>query len=116
MNKYFKADIGKRIQDIRQKKNMTQEEFSEKAGIMNAQQVSNIERGVSGISLERFAEICKVLDAFADYLLFGQSFKNQERTIQKYLESMTPDEAKALVEIVEIYAKSCKRDKKIDGR
>lgn len=70
MNKFDKtnAEIGKRIREMRLKRNMTQEELAEKAGICNPQQMSNIERGLAGISLARFMDICRVLNADADYL------------------------------------------------
>ena len=103
----MKIDIGSRIQKMRQKRNMTQDLFAEKVGIGNPQQVSNIERGSSGISLERFIDICNVLDVEADYLLFGRSIKNAEVLMQKYMERMTQEQINYLLELVEVYAKSC---------
>ena len=58
MKNYTKAnaEIGARIQEIRMKRNMTQEVLAEKAGICNAQQMSNIERGLAGLSVPRLRE------------------------------------------------------------
>ena len=51
MNKFDKnnAEIGERIKEVRLKRGMTQEMLSEKAGVCNPQQISNIERGLSGM-------------------------------------------------------------------
>ena len=70
MNKFDKnnAQIGERIREIRLKRNMTQETLSEKAGVCNPQQISNIERGLSGMSIAKFKDILRALDIYADYI------------------------------------------------
>lgn len=109
MNKYdnSNAETGSRIKEIRLKRNMTQETLSEKANICNPQQMSNIERGLSGLSIARFKDICKVLDIEADYLLFGNSVKTSETAIHKYIEKMNDSQISDLIKLVEIYAKAC---------
>lgn len=100
-------EIGARIQEIRLKKEMTQEDLAEKAGIGSAQQISNIERGLAGFSVSRLKKICKTLDIEADYLLFGITPSNTETILHQYLEKMTPSQMENLLEIVKAYAKSC---------
>ncbi len=109
MNNYTKtnAEIGARIQEIRVKRNMTQEVLAEKAGICNAQQMSNIERGLAGLSIPRLIDVCRILEIEADYILFGNSGKGAETILHKYIEKMTPEQISSLVELVEVYAKSC---------
>lgn len=111
MNKFDKtnAEIGKRIREMRLKRNMTQEELAEKAGICNPQQMSNIERGLAGISLARFMDICRVLNADADYLLFGVTASNAGDILHQYIEKMTPDQISGLIEIARIYANVCEK-------
>ena len=104
------AAIGSRIRKLRIKKNMTQEVFAEKINICTGQQISNIERGLCGLSISKFMEICRVLDTDADYLLFGISAHAAASQISEYLEKMTPQQAEYLLEIVKIYAKSCGTD------
>ena len=109
MNKFDKnnAEIGARIKEIRLKRNLTQEAMAEKADICNSQQISNIERGLSGISIGKFKEICRVLDVDADYLLFGVSSRNVETILHKYIEDMTSEQVANLLEMVKAYAKTC---------
>ncbi len=109
MNKFDKnnAEIGKRIKEFRVKRNMTQEQLSEKAGVCNPQQISNIERGLSGMSIAKFKDICRALNADADYILFGVSTHNVEGMLKKYTEQMTDPQVVNLLEMVKAYAKTC---------
>ncbi len=109
MNKYDENnfEIGKRIKEIRIKRGMTQETLSEKSGICNAQQISNIERGLSGMSIAKFKDICIALNTNADYLLFGITAHNAQTVLNEYMEDMTSGQIKNLVDIVRAYAKTC---------
>lgn len=98
------AAIGARIRELRQKMKMTQEDFAEKAGICSAQQVSNIERGVRGLSLTKFIDVCKTLEIEADYLLFGVSTNNVETQLSKYLKQMTNEQTHYALEFIKLYA------------
>lgn len=102
-----KVEIGARIQEIRKKRHMTQEILIEKVGIKETQQMSNIERGISGVSLPRFIKICETLEIESDYLLFGVTAAGTETVLHKYIEKMTLDQLTALLELVKVYAKSC---------
>ncbi len=109
MNKFDEqnAEIGKRIKEIRLKRCMTQELLSEKAGICNSQQISNIERGLSGVSIAKFKDICLALDTDADYILFGVSSRNAGGILDKYIEQMSDEQVSNLLEMVKAYAKTC---------
>ena len=94
MKNYSKAnaEIGARIQEIRLKRNMTQETLAEKAGICNPQQMSNIERGLAGLSVPRLIDVCKVLNIEADFILFGHTDKSVETVLHDYIKKMNPDQ------------------------
>lgn len=61
-------NIGKRIYEIRTRKNYTQEEFAEKLGSASTY-ISNIERGNRVPSLTLLSKIVKELDTSYDYIL-----------------------------------------------
>ena len=63
-------EIGKRIRQKRKEKKLTQEALAEKLDI-TVGYVSQIERGVTKISLERLAEIGAVLDTELSSFLNG---------------------------------------------
>ncbi|MBR6399756.1 MAG: helix-turn-helix transcriptional regulator [Firmicutes bacterium] len=110
MNERYKkinAEIGERVREMRYKKKLTQEELAEQTGISNSQQVSNIERGLSGMSIETLKAVCKALDVDADYLIFGISPKSADTVLSKYIKDMSPEQIANLLEMVKAYAKTC---------
>lgn len=106
--------IGKRIKEIRVKRNISQEEFAEKIGVCSGTHVSNIERGASGISVPRLVAICKALDINADYLLFGISPSDVETPLHYYLKQLTNEQSICLIEIIKTYIKACGIDESKD--
>ncbi len=104
---YDRVETGKRIQEIRQKRFMTQEALAEKADIYSAQQMSNIERGTAGLSLDRFTDICTVLEVSSDYLLFGISAFSTKTILSKYIDKMTTEQQRILIDFVKSYANTC---------
>ena len=105
--KYYDYEpIGKRIRKIRQERNMTQEALAEKLNVSN-QHISDIERGLNGMSIPSLMEICKALDADADYILFGTSTRAESNPINRIVSKMTPTQSMYAEEILMAYAKAC---------
>ncbi|MBC2854537.1 helix-turn-helix domain-containing protein [Cetobacterium sp. 2G large] len=57
----IKIKFGKRLKEIRNKKKITQEKLSELANI-DRSYISDIERGVKSVSLEKIDQLAKALD------------------------------------------------------
>lgn len=73
MGKSKLETIGKRVSDARRKKGLSQTELA--TAIMCSQNnISKIERGISGANLENLARIAKALDVTEDYLLLRSEF------------------------------------------
>lgn len=72
MRKYSSdnAEIGMRVRSIRKAADMTQEQFSECIGVTGSY-VSEIERGVSGISITTVKQIALHFGVSCDYILLG---------------------------------------------
>jgi len=93
----YKA-IGKRLVELRTKKNITQKELAERAGI-TAVYLSNMENGHSRSSLATFIKVANALDGGVDVLLCDnlkesrQVFGEQLATL---LEDCTSDEMKII--------------------
>lgn len=77
-------NIGKRILETRNKKNLTQEELAEKVGTVPSY-ISNIERKNKCPSLSLLRKMVKELDTSYDYLLMDD-FNVDERLRIKYKE------------------------------
>ncbi|MBQ6937043.1 MAG: helix-turn-helix transcriptional regulator [Clostridia bacterium] len=101
------AAIGERIKEIRLKQNMTQETLAEKVNLGSAQQISDIERGLCGLSVSKLIEFCKVLTVDADYLLFGTATRDAKNPLNRYFSQMTPEQSRCAENLVSAYAKSC---------
>ncbi|MGL5229255.1 MAG: helix-turn-helix domain-containing protein [Cetobacterium sp.] len=57
----IKIKFGKRLKEIRNQKKITQEKLSELANI-DRSYISDIERGVKSVSLEKIDQLAKALD------------------------------------------------------
>lgn len=68
--KEINVQIGEQIRQVREESGLTQEQFSEVIG-KTPQFVSDMERGVSGISVETLRVICERLSISGDRILFG---------------------------------------------
>lgn len=69
MNNY-KKDMGERLALYRKQNHMTQEQLAEKLDI-SVKHYSELERGITGISVEGLITISENLGLQTDYLLFG---------------------------------------------
>jgi len=98
--------IGIRIKEIRNQRKMTQEELAEAVDFC-AQQISDIERGVCGMSVPKLMDFCRALEIDADYLLFGTSTRNGLNPMNKYLSKMTAEQSRCAEELLKAYAKTC---------
>lgn len=64
------ADLGKRVKVAREKCGLTQQDLAEKAGY-STQHISNIENGMTKLSVDCLISIVDILDISADVLLKG---------------------------------------------
>ena len=86
------VQLGKRIQAIREKRGMTQEQLEEKTGI-NAKYISAVECGQRNVTIKTLDKITKGLDVEL-YELFLFSYEIQsEKAVRKALDSLMKDAA-----------------------
>lgn len=70
---YFDAkEFGKRLQDVRKIRGLTQLELSERLGLASKQHISRIERGEKTCSIDLLIELSCILRVSTDYLLMGK--------------------------------------------
>lgn len=73
--KDYKQEIGIRLRQARKNKNITQEQISEALGI-SQKHYSEVERGITGLSVGHFIQLSDVLSISLDYLLKGNIVKD----------------------------------------
>ena len=103
---YDYESIGRRVRKIRQERNMTQEALAEKLNVSN-QHISDIERGLNGMSIPSLIDLCIALDTDADYILFGTYTREKSNPINRIVSRMTPTQSMYAEEILTAYARAC---------
>lgn len=106
INEYDYEPIGKRIKQVRLAKKYTQEILANKIGV-GKQHISDIERGLAGMSVSSLLDILTVLECDADYILLGKSTTDSNNPINKIISNMTQEQRMYAEELLKVYAKSC---------
>ena len=65
-----KEEIGGRIKVLREKMQLNQKQFAELIG-MKTQYLSNVEKGLNGITIDKLIKICNITGTSSDYIIFG---------------------------------------------
>ncbi len=98
--KELNIQIGNEIRNAREKAGLTQEQFGAMVSL-DAKNVSDIERGVTGIKVATLKRICEKLLVSGDILLFGD---NQNRNNVDYLAEklarLSPEKFAVLEEMI----------------
>lgn len=105
----IKYSIGNRIARLRKNAKLTQAELSDMIDI-NEKNLSAIERGINGLSMNTLIALCKTLNVSADYILFGEASKSIDTPLQKLLANLNPKQQMYAEQFVELYIKSCEEN------
>lgn len=82
----YKYNIGLRLKQARKDKALTQEKISELLGI-SQKHYSEVERGITGLSVKHLIQISDILSISLDYLLKGvTSSKDMPETVKTSIE------------------------------
>lgn len=88
--KEINIQIGNEIRIARERAGLTQAKFGEMMSL-DAKNVSDIERGVTGIKLSTLKRICEGLSVSSDTLLFGDQQINEVDYISEKLQALPHD-------------------------
>lgn len=108
------VQIGKRIQNYRKEKKITQEQLANMVDL-SVPQISYIENGKSGLSLESLVNIATALDASVDNILFGYKVKSSDRFYDYYTNLMTgcsDSNKEIIIETSQALKKALEKNKK----
>ncbi len=106
----IEKDIGKRIQEIRKKRGLKQEELAEKIGV-SAHYMSALERGVYNIKLELLVNILNELDCSADEVfcdVVKKSFAVKATRLSDKISELPLEEQYRIYEVIETLVKNSK--------
>ena len=97
--KEINIQIGEQIRLARVRAKMTQEQFAERIDV-SPQYVSDLERGVVGISIPTLKRACVVLGATSDQLLFGEISNKRTIALETICTNLSDDELAILLDMV----------------
>ena len=103
--KEINVQIGDQIRKAREERGLTQEKFAELIG-KTPQFISDMERGVSGVSMETLKTICECLCITSDSILFSNRPKGADNIIESViarLRLMPPEQLEGLEQIINAY-------------
>lgn len=105
VKKEINVQIGEQIKLARDQAGLTQEQFAERIDV-SPQFVSDMERGVVGVSLTTLKRVCVVLGVSSDRILFGNQTENMARAIAEKCRGLSPEHSVLLGEIIEKYVEA----------
>ena len=91
----FKENFGKRIQEIRKSKKLTQERLAEAIGL-DTPNLSNIERGKRFVTSDTLEKIVKALGVAEKDLFDFEHIKNREELIKSINELLNTSDTKEI--------------------
>lgn len=97
--KEINIHIGEQIRVARERARLTQEQFAEQIDV-SPQYISDLERGVVGVSIPTLKRACVVLGTTSDQILFGTVSENRIAAIEKRCGNLTDREFAVLLDIV----------------
>ena len=102
VKKELNIQIGERIKQAREQAKLTQEQLAERIDV-SPQYVSDLERGVVGVSVATLKRICTSLGIASDQILFGSVSQSRSVAIEEKCRSLTDRQFLLLLDICESY-------------
>ena len=102
VKKDINIEIGGRARQAREQANMTQERLAERLEC-SPQFISDMERGVVGISLSTLKKLCLTLGVSSDSILFGTESETVLNALTDRCRVLSKEQFTILTEIVEKY-------------
>ncbi len=102
MNNY-KKEMGKRLKNERRKYHLTQENIAEMLDI-SVKHYSEVERGITGLSVENIIKISNILNLTTDYLLKGVTITDKDSFLN-FLSNLSNEDSTELLNIIKLIQK-----------
>lgn len=93
--KEINIHIGNEIRIARERAGLTQQQFGEMVSL-GTKNVSDIERGVAGITISTLKRICEKLSISSDLIVFGDQDKNDVEYLADRLARLPADQFEAV--------------------
>lgn len=102
--------IGEQVRLAREEAHLTQEQLAERVEV-SPQYISDVERGVVGVSLTTLKRLCVSLGVSSDRILFGQDGEGHAVIAEK-CRALTKEQFLLLLEIVDRYVQAVESERR----
>ena len=103
--KEINVEIGKQVRIARERAGLTQEQLSELLEV-STQYISDLERGVVGISIPTLKQLCISLSVSSDSILFSSPQDFDVESISEKCKMLPKEQLRLLSGIIDLYIKS----------
>lgn len=110
--KEINIQIGEQVKRAREQANLTQEQMAERIEV-SPQYVSDLERGVVGISIATLKRLYVELNISSDQILFGKHPENEASTIAEKCKRLSKKECDILVDVIDKFLEAMRLDKEL---
>ena len=93
------VQLGRQVRRARESAGLTQERFAELVGI-SPQNVSCVERGLTGVSLTVLRRMCEILQVSSDSLLMDTRSDNDADAIAQRLRQLPPEQFRVVQDVI----------------
>ena len=99
--KDYKLNMGLRIKKQRKALNLTQEVLAEQLDI-SVKHFSEVERGLSGLSIENLIKLSNILGVSIDYIVKGEENKEKWECILSTLQTVPEEKEELFKELINL--------------
>lgn len=108
--KEINIKIGEHVKKARERAGITQEQLAEKTDV-SPQYISDLERGVVGIFVEKLKNLCVVLGVSSDEILFGNIQDKSSAAFFEKISILSESQVLILSDIINKYIEAVSLDK-----
>lgn len=112
--KEINVQIGERVKLAREQAKLTQEQLAEDIEV-SPQYISDLERGVVGISIPTLKRLCVTLGISSDQILFGQQTEEIAEVIAEQCRCLSQPQQVLLMGMVQGFVEAVKLERKENG-
>lgn len=111
VKKEINVQIGEKIKAAREHAKMTQEQLAEYIDV-SPQYISDLERGVVGVSISTLKRLCIALGVSSDQILFDDHTEKYAVTIGEKCRDLTNEQFRLLLDIIDKFIQAIHTERK----
>lgn len=109
--KEINIQIGEQIKSAREHLKMTQEQLAECIEV-SPQYISDLERGVVGISIPTLKRVCVTLGVSSDQILFGRQAEKNAAAIVEKCKPLTKEQFQLLLDVIDRFVEAVEAERR----